>query len=363
MGNIRPSFIKTRAKILLEEYPDRFNDDFEHNKALVTEFTDVTNKRMRNWIAGYVTRLVANQYRREGKKNTSQASTSGRSRISLLDLIEGLHRACNQWHPRGNRRGSGAAGDVLEEFLGVPTNNLSLPDYGDYELKTHKGDTTALIKLFALAPNPRPFSPEPFLDVVGWNDEDHPDTRRRFSYTRGVSGNGRGFRISRDGNTLNFLHDSARVNRDTNTRDYEDESTYGAYADRVRSHPNFSSQLPKTWDIRDSHPNCLCCGPNCSNCRNIESRIRGKLQNTVLVEYSISRSRGQQGFRYHNAWLLSELVIENFIQSIDQDVTNVDFNMRTGHDHGVSFRIARSRLEDLFNNSRELIRNSEIVEQ
>jgi small subunit ribosomal protein S17e len=63
MGNIRPSFIKTRAVRLVEIYPDQFTDDFDTNKHLVSEFTDLIdedgnlmNKRMRNWIAGYITR-------------------------------------------------------------------------------------------------------------------------------------------------------------------------------------------------------------------------------------------------------------------------------------------------------------------
>ena len=59
MGNIRPSFIKTRALRLLEIYPDKFTDDFDTNKQIVVEFTDVGgNKRMRNWIAGYITRYI-----------------------------------------------------------------------------------------------------------------------------------------------------------------------------------------------------------------------------------------------------------------------------------------------------------------
>ena len=58
MGNIRPSFIKSRALLLLEIYPDKFNSDFDNNKMLVAEYTDVYNKRMRNWIAGYITRYV-----------------------------------------------------------------------------------------------------------------------------------------------------------------------------------------------------------------------------------------------------------------------------------------------------------------
>ena len=57
MGNIRPSFIKSRALLLIEKYPDKLNADFENNKMLVKEYTDVgSNKRMRNWIAGYITR-------------------------------------------------------------------------------------------------------------------------------------------------------------------------------------------------------------------------------------------------------------------------------------------------------------------
>ena len=49
MGNIRPSFIKSRALLLIEKYPDKFNADFENNKMLVKEYTDVgSNKRMRN---------------------------------------------------------------------------------------------------------------------------------------------------------------------------------------------------------------------------------------------------------------------------------------------------------------------------
>jgi len=58
MGNIRPSFIKLRAVRLVEEFPDQFNADFDHNKLLVSQYTDVTSKRMRNWIAGYVTTYI-----------------------------------------------------------------------------------------------------------------------------------------------------------------------------------------------------------------------------------------------------------------------------------------------------------------
>ena len=56
MGNVRPTYIKRVAIELVEKYPDRFTDDFEHNKSIVDELTDVSSIVMRNRITGYATR-------------------------------------------------------------------------------------------------------------------------------------------------------------------------------------------------------------------------------------------------------------------------------------------------------------------
>ncbi|MFO8077433.1 MAG: 30S ribosomal protein S17e [Thermoplasmatota archaeon] len=60
MGNIRPTFIKTIARDLIEKYPDQFMaDDFQHNKKKVEEVTTVGSNLLRNRIAGYITRKLA----------------------------------------------------------------------------------------------------------------------------------------------------------------------------------------------------------------------------------------------------------------------------------------------------------------
>ena len=56
MGRVRPTYIKRVAIELVRSYPDRFTDDFDHNKAVVDELTDVDSITMRNRITGYVTR-------------------------------------------------------------------------------------------------------------------------------------------------------------------------------------------------------------------------------------------------------------------------------------------------------------------
>lgn len=53
---IKPAYVKKTATVLLERYSDAFNDDFDRNKDLVTELTNIESKGVRNRIAGYITR-------------------------------------------------------------------------------------------------------------------------------------------------------------------------------------------------------------------------------------------------------------------------------------------------------------------
>jgi small subunit ribosomal protein S17e len=48
---------------LLDTYPQFFTEDFQHNKIMVGRVTDVTSKKMRNRIAGYITTLRRKQMR------------------------------------------------------------------------------------------------------------------------------------------------------------------------------------------------------------------------------------------------------------------------------------------------------------
>jgi len=53
---IKPAYVKKTGKLLMDRYPDAFGGDFEHNKDVVDEVTDIESKGVRNRIAGYVTR-------------------------------------------------------------------------------------------------------------------------------------------------------------------------------------------------------------------------------------------------------------------------------------------------------------------
>ncbi len=58
MGRIRTRLIKRTAFELLSIHKSQFTKEFEQNKAKVSELTELSTKKLRNKIAGYITKLV-----------------------------------------------------------------------------------------------------------------------------------------------------------------------------------------------------------------------------------------------------------------------------------------------------------------
>jgi len=59
LGKVRPERVKKIAKEMLKRYPDKFTTDFENNKKILGSLSKISSVRLRNRIAGYITRLVA----------------------------------------------------------------------------------------------------------------------------------------------------------------------------------------------------------------------------------------------------------------------------------------------------------------
>jgi len=67
MGSVKPSYIKNFAMDLLKTYESSFSPDFEQNKLMVSEYTDIKNKTIRNRVAGYITRVLRRKNSRRGE--------------------------------------------------------------------------------------------------------------------------------------------------------------------------------------------------------------------------------------------------------------------------------------------------------
>lgn len=59
MGKVRPEHVKKVARELIELYPDRFAAEFQANKKALEAVTQIYSSRLKNRVAGYITRLLA----------------------------------------------------------------------------------------------------------------------------------------------------------------------------------------------------------------------------------------------------------------------------------------------------------------
>ena len=57
MGRIKTEQAKRIGQETYDEHKEHFKADFEENKKLVGQHADVPSKKLRNVIAGYLTRL------------------------------------------------------------------------------------------------------------------------------------------------------------------------------------------------------------------------------------------------------------------------------------------------------------------
>ncbi|MBS7638421.1 30S ribosomal protein S17e [Candidatus Bathyarchaeota archaeon] len=58
MGKVRIELVKRASKELMGRYPERFTANFEENKQFLKEIGFTLSKRLRNRVAGYITRMV-----------------------------------------------------------------------------------------------------------------------------------------------------------------------------------------------------------------------------------------------------------------------------------------------------------------
>ncbi|MDY6777232.1 MAG: 30S ribosomal protein S17e [Candidatus Nanohaloarchaea archaeon] len=61
MGRVRPTFVKRIARELVDSDPDEFEQDFDHNKAVLKEMDMFESRKVRNRVAGYIVRVLENR--------------------------------------------------------------------------------------------------------------------------------------------------------------------------------------------------------------------------------------------------------------------------------------------------------------
>lgn len=145
--------------------------------------------------------------------------------ITKEELVEEIRKVTHLgWvksvRPRKNVRNDGAVGNTLERLLGIPENNLPIPNASGWELKGQRLHTSSLVTLKHYEPFPRgaDIVTKMLLPLYGWRHrkpgKKYPRGEKSFrSTTSATQFTNRGFTIlvDRQQRKIRFVFDSSKV--------------------------------------------------------------------------------------------------------------------------------------------------------
>ena len=79
-----------------------------------------------------------------------------------------------------------------------------------------------------------------------------------------------------------------------------------------------------------------------------------KLLNCFYIQADVKREGDREYYHYNSIMILSSFSLDNFIKAIEDGVILVDFDARTGHNHGTKFRIRQGNWNLLYSNVRTI---------
>jgi hypothetical protein len=232
---------------------------------------------------------------------------------------------------------NGAVGNILEDLLGIPENNLPIPNATEWELKAQRINTTSLTTLFHTEPSPRAikFVPQVLLLNYGWQHKEaglkYPSTEMSFRQTiHGNSSSDRGFcvKIDRKSKKVLISFDSSKVSNIH--KEWLKQVNLKAGLDELDPQPY--------WGFDD-----------------LEHKAGTKLLNCFYVQADSKKENGTEYFHYSKVLMLQTFSFSHFLEQIENANILIDFDARTGHNHGTKFRMRQNCLPNLYETVKELI--------
>jgi len=247
------------------------------------------------------------------------------------ELINKLKKiAAMGWIPNARRGNAGGIGNTLEDLLGIKENNLPIPNAAEWELKTQRADTTSLTTLFHIEPSPRAvrFVPQVLLPLYGWahqgDGKEHPKGEMSFRQTiHGQSRSDRGFMV-----VINRRGRKVLISFDARSADIR----HRKWLESVKKRIGLGELNPQPyWGFDD-----------------LEHKAGTKLLNAFYVQAKVKKVRGKEYYHYTKIMMLQKFSFEGFLKALEEGQILVDFDARTGHNHGTKFRMRQDALPVLY---------------
>lgn len=256
------------------------------------------------------------------------------SKDTLIEKLRAI-RARN-WVPNARQGNVGGVGNTLEDLLGIKENNLPIPNAAEWELKCQRADTSALITLFHMEPSPRAlnFVPTVLLPKYGWAHQEagkkYGKSEMSFRQTiHGQSRSDRGFMVQVDRKERKIL------------------ISFNP-ADVAMKHFNWLEGVGRKIALKELDPQPYW------GFDDLFHKAGIKMLNCFFVQAEVKKEHGKEFFRYTTILMLQKFSLEKFIDAIERGDVLVDFDARTGHNHGTKFRLRQDAWPKLYSKITEL---------
>ena len=241
------------------------------------------------------------------------------------------------WVPNARPGNAGGVGNTLEDMLGIEENNLPMPNAAEWELKCHRAGSNSLTTLFHMEPSPKALKliPGMLLPKYGWP---HKEAGKRYKATEmsfrqtihGKSHSDRGFIV-----IIDKREQKVSISFDVNFVDPKHKQWIELVAHRV----GLGELDPQPyWGFTD-----------------LFHKAGTKLLNTFYVSAEVKQEDGTEYFRYSTILQLEGFSLDKFLAALVQADVLVDFDARSGHNHGTKFRLRQNRMAMLYDKVEELV--------
>jgi len=79
-----------------------------------------------------------------------------------------------------------------------------------------------------------------------------------------------------------------------------------------------------------------------------------KLINCFYAQAQVKKKDGEEYFHYNKILMLQKFSIDKFVKALEENEALVDFDARTGHNHGTKFRLRQDHLPELYEKITEI---------
>jgi len=230
----------------------------------------------------------------------------------------------------------GGIGNTVEDILGIKENNLPIPNAAEWELKCQRIDSTSLTTLFHMEPSPRALNivPNILLPKYGWMHEEagkkYSSLEMSFRQTiHCLSRSDRGFKVVVDRNARKVLisFDSKSVSE-----------RHKKWLKDVETKIGLKELDPQPyWGFDD-----------------LFHKAGTKLLNCFFLQAKVKKEGNKEFFSYEKIFMLKGFSLDKFIKAMENGIILVDFDARTGHNHGTKFRMRQDKLPALYDVVEEL---------